>query len=152
MKYNFYIKCLIRALKEYDVYEITKPRLYTQIYNKILSYDYVSTPHTIIDSVIEYLDDFKQRDIRCLYFKLIKNYYINNIVGLITEYYKDKCGLNKIIDTDVIWEQIETQSLLRHLDIKYKIKRSEIKQRKFEIFYRELYDKRPFNKDFSTHT
>ena len=68
MKSNFYINSLIRTLKEFDLYnEKYKTRLDEKIHTSILSYEFITAPHTIIDSLIFNLKSLEQNRIKKFY-------------------------------------------------------------------------------------
>lgn len=135
MKSNFYINSLIRTLKEFDLYnEKYKTRLDEKIHTSILTYEFISAPHTIIDSLIFNLKSLEQNRIKKFYLNLIKIHYINDIINVINKFHND----NIIIDTNLLWDEIERNFLFKHLNECYNISRDKLKKRKFEFFYKEL--------------
>ena len=138
LKNNFYIRMLIRVLKENKMYKRENIYKIDYLISKIYDESSLSLPHMIFDSlgVLQYKEKMRK-----MYLELIKSRYISDVIKLISEY---KSYSNETINynTTKIWERINDGFLCKYLKETYDIPRSIIRNTKYNIFYKEILNER----------
>lgn len=138
LKNNFYIRMLIRVLKENKMYKRENIYKIDYLISKIYDESSLSLPHMIFDSlgVLQYKEKMRK-----MYLELIKSRYISDVIKLISEY---KSYSNDTINynTTKIWERINDGFLCKYLKETYDIPRSIIRNTKYNIFYKEILNER----------
>ena len=138
LKNNFYIRMLIRVLKENKMYKRENIYKIDYLISKIYDESSLSLPHMIFDSlgVLQYKEKMRK-----MYLELIKSRYISDVIKLISEY---KSYSNETINynTTKIWESINDGFLCKYLKDTYDIPRSIIRNIKYNIFYKEILNER----------
>lgn len=141
MKYlrnNFYIRMLIRTLKEHKVYNKKFYYKLEVLVSNIYDKDRLSLPHMFFDNlgVLE-----NKNNMIKTYLGLIKTHYISDIIKLISNE-KSNSDETIIYDTTKMWENINDGFLCRYLKNMYDIPRSYIGNNKYFLFYREILHKK----------
>lgn len=138
LKNNFYIRMLIRVLKENKIYKRENIYKIDYLISKIYDESSLSLPHMIFDSlgVLQYKEKMRK-----MYLELIKSRYISDVIKLISE---NKSYSNETINynTTKIWESINDGFLCKYLRETYDIPRSIIRNTKYNIFYKEILNER----------
>lgn len=138
LKNNFYIRMLIRVLKENKIYKRENISKIDYLISKIYDESSLSLPHMIFDSlgVLQYKEKMRK-----MYLELIKSRYISDVIKLISE---NKSYSNETINynTTKIWESINDGFLCKYLRETYDIPRSIIRNTKYNIFYKEILNER----------
>lgn len=139
LKNNFYVRMLIRTLKEHNMFKKDNFYKLKHLVATIYDNDRISLPHMLIDNLgtLEHKTSIKKT-----YLELIKNHYINDIIRLISKHksYSDET-IN--YNTTKIWKAINDGFLCNYLRNNYYITRNSIIENyKFHIFYTEILNKR----------
>ena len=141
MKYlrnNFYIRMLIRTLKEHKVYNKKFYYKLEVLVSNIYDKDRLSLPHMLFDNlgVLENKNNMVKT-----YLGLIKTRYISDIIKLISNE-KSHSDETIIYDTTKMWEKINHGFLCVYLKDMYNIPRNYIGNNKYFLFYREILHKK----------